>query len=160
MVSDAEVHPAVGREDAAVPSRALQRLLDAAKAAGPHERISYRDPIASHGAVAIALVTPWLEDRALAAFAVRVVLRAGMDGDREEAIRLLQKSRTKVPPIVREDVKLAIRQLEQLIPDAPWHSSGQTARTAGSPDLRHPRPRRVAATKVPVRRPRDPEDLP
>lgn len=160
MVSDPEIHQTERGEAAAVSSPALQRLLDTAKAAGPHERIYYRDPIASHGQEAITAVTPWLTDRVLAAFAVRVVLYAGADGDREEAIRVLHKNRTQVPPFIREDVDLAIRQLQQLIPDASSHSSGQTARTAGSREARHPRPRRVAATKVAARRLGDPEGLP
>lgn len=159
MVSDAEVHPTKRAEAAAVPSPALQRLLDAARSASPHERIGYRDRIASHGQEAIAAVTPWLTDRVLAAFAVRVILYAGAAGDREGAIHILHKSRTRVPAFIREDVHLAIRQLQQHLPDGSWHSSGQTGRTARSSDVAHPRPRRAAATKV-VRRTQDPGGMP
>lgn len=156
MVTEQEAPPLEAVEAVSVPSPALQRLLDAARVASPYERIGYRDPIAAHGREAMTAVTPWLSDRVLAAFAVRVILYAGVIGDHESAVRVLQTSRSKVPPIVREDVDSAIRQLHQLMPNASWHTSDRTPRShAPSSDV-HGRPGRVAA-KASAQPPRHPD---
>ena len=150
MVTDQEAPPLEAVEAVMVPSVALQRLLDAARAASPYERIGYRDPIAAHGEEAITAVTPWLSDRVLAAFAVRVVLYAGAVGDHEAAVAVLRKGRREVPGFVREDIDSAIRQLHELMPYASW----QTTRHA---TVRHdvqPRPRRApvrARARTPLR---------
>ena len=61
-------------------SGALAALLADARDADPTHRIDLRDPIAAHGAAAIEAVGPWLKEPALAAFAIRVIARAGQDG--------------------------------------------------------------------------------
>lgn len=113
MVGHAKAAMVTQGADVAAPLPALEGLLDRARSAAPNERISFRDLIAAYGADGIASVTPWLADRVLAAFAVRVVLKVGVEGEREQAIRVLQKSRTVVPPSVKSDVDFAIRQLQQ-----------------------------------------------
>jgi hypothetical protein len=92
-------------------SPTLRVLLEAADTAGPHERIQYRDPIARHGLAAIEAMTPWLVDRRLGAFAVRVITRVGENGDRDHAITVLRRSRTKAPPYVQADINAALRRL-------------------------------------------------
>ena len=157
MVTEQEAPSQHAVEDAPVPSPALQRLLDAASTATPSERIGYRDPIAAFGPEAITAVTPWLSDRVLAAFSVRVILHAGAVGDREAAVRVLQKGRSKVPWFVREDIDAALRQLYQLMPDHPWRTSGHTTQPHVPSDDAHPRPRR-ATTGQSTRRPSHPDD--
>ena len=92
-------------------SRTLRRLLQAADSAGPHERIRYRDPIARHGPAAIEAMTPWLVDRRLGAFAVRVITRVGENGDPDHAVTVLRRWRTKAPPFVQSDINAALRRL-------------------------------------------------
>jgi hypothetical protein len=112
----ADVAAADRRAPAIDPPPGLQMLLDRARSAGPRDRITYRDPIARYGQAAMTAVTPWLSDRVLAAFAVRVIQRAGADGDGEAAIGILKRARAAVPPHVREDVEFALRQLQGLPP--------------------------------------------
>jgi hypothetical protein len=125
----------------------LQRLLDAARSAGPRDRISYRDLIASYGGAAITAVTPWLADRVLSAFAIRVIQYAGANGDCETAIRTLKEGRASVPPFCREDVDYALRQLFKLLPVTSGHveppESVQRPRSAAA----SPRPRRAASPR-------------
>ena len=151
MVTDQEAPPPEAVEAVMVTSSALQRLLDAARAASPYERIGYRDPIAAHGGEAITAVTPWLSDRVLAAFAVRVILYAGVVGDHEAAVAVLRKGRPEVPGFVREDIDSAIRQLHELMPYDSWHT---TKHATERHDVR-PRPRRApvrATARTPLRK--------
>ncbi len=161
MVTDQEAPPLPleAGEVVPVPSPALQQLLDAARAATPFERIGYRDPIAAHGEGAIVAVTPWLSDRVLAAFAVRVILHAGAVGDREAAVGVLRKGRPRVPWFVRADVDVAIRQLHQLMPDATWHTAGDLIQPHVPSDGAHPRPRRATVKAAPKGR-SHPDDAP
>jgi hypothetical protein len=90
----------------------LSALVREAQAASPADRIVWRDRIAAYGRRAIEAVRPWLTDPALAAFAIRVIERAGAEADRSEAIRVLRSSRSKVPPLVKGDVDWALRRLQ------------------------------------------------
>jgi hypothetical protein len=92
-------------------ARDLHGLLASAAGAGPTERIEWRDRIAAHGASAIAAVRPWLSDPRLAAFAIRVIERAGQDGEREAALSTLRGARRKIDPRVRPDLDWALLQL-------------------------------------------------
>ena len=157
MVTEQEATSQDAVEDAPVPSPALQRLLDAASTATPFERIGYRDPIAAFGPEAITAVTPWLSDRVLAAFSVRVILHAGAVSDHEAAVRVLQKGRSKVPWFVREYIDAALRQLYQLMPDHPWRTNRHPLPLHAPLDDAHPRPRR-AAIRVSTRWPSHPDD--
>ena len=89
----------------------LTGLLEDARRAAPDSRILLRDPIAAFGPRALAGVTPWLEDPVLSAFAVRVILRVGEQGDPATAASLLRRARTQVPEGVRGDVSWALERL-------------------------------------------------
>jgi hypothetical protein len=89
----------------------LAALLEHARAATPARRIESRDGIAAYGASGIEGVRPWLVDGALAAFAVRVIERAGINGESALASKVLRSARATVPPGVTEDVVWALQQL-------------------------------------------------
>jgi hypothetical protein len=110
----------------------LVELLEDARTAAPGRRIELRDPIAAYGVPAIEAVQPWLQDDRLAGFAVRVIERAGVDGERAAATTVLRAARTKVPENVRTDVDWALERLKTTRPEKP-------ARTADAPA---PTPRR------------------
>lgn len=142
MVTETKADTAAAIE----PPSGLQLLLDRARSAGPHDRIAYRDPIARYGQAAMTAVTPWLADRVLSAFAVRVIQCAGANGDGGTAIGILKRGRATVPPFVREDVEFALRKLQGLPPV----SSGQAKQPqAGQhpPVPAAPRPRRATSPR-------------
>lgn len=92
-------------------AQGLDRLLDCAKRAGPADRIAWRDPIAAHGAAAIDALTPWLASPTLAGFAIRVIERAGANGEQEVARRALRRARPRLDVHLCADVDWALRQL-------------------------------------------------
>jgi hypothetical protein len=87
---------------------ALAALLAEAKDADPAHRIDWRDPIAAHGAAAIEAVGPWLKDPTLAAFAIRVIARVGLDGEREAAQATLRQARRRLDARLRADADWAL----------------------------------------------------
>jgi hypothetical protein len=89
----------------------LTALLDEARQAPPDRRIEWRDRIAPYGARAIEAVRPWLATPVLAAFAVRVIERAGKSGDRELAARVLRSARREASPPIRADIDWALARL-------------------------------------------------
>jgi hypothetical protein len=93
-------------------SGALAALLADAREADPAHRIDLRDPIAAHGAAAIEAVGPWLKEPALAAFAIRVIARAGLDGERDVALATLRGARRRLDPRLRADVDWALGVLK------------------------------------------------
>jgi hypothetical protein len=93
-------------------SGALDTLLADARDADPTHRIDLRDPIAAHGAAAIEAVGPWLKEPALAAFAIRVIARAGQDGERDLASTTLRQARRRLDPRLRADVDWALNVLK------------------------------------------------
>jgi hypothetical protein len=92
----------------------LSTLLREAETASPMNRIEWRDKIAAHGARAIEEVRPWLQSPILAAFAVRVIERAGLAGESLLATEVLKSARSKVPAPVKGDVDWALRRLRML----------------------------------------------
>lgn len=92
----------------------LPALLEAAQSAPPDHRIEWRDQIAAHGAPAIEAVRPWLVDDSLAAFAIRVIERVGLDGEAELAARALRAARKHVPAGVEGDVDWALVRLREV----------------------------------------------
>lgn len=78
--------------------------------AQPGERIRYRDPIAAQGFAAIWAVSPWLDDPRLAAFAVRVIAKAGAE-HRVEAIEALRRARLAAVAEIGGDIDFALEQL-------------------------------------------------
>jgi hypothetical protein len=93
-------------------SGALAVLLADARQADPTHRIDLRDPIAAHGAAAIEAVGPWLKEPALAAFAIRVIARAGLGGERETALAALRGARRRLDPKFRADMDWALGVLK------------------------------------------------
>lgn len=116
---------------------ALVTLLARAEGADPAHRIDLRDDIAAHGAAAIEAVTPWLKVPALAAFAIRVIARAGLAGDREAAQAALRQGRRRLDERLRADIDWALASLKVARP-APQATPAPAARTL---------PRRVEAPR-------------
>jgi hypothetical protein len=90
----------------------LDQLLSRAAAAPPNTRIELRDDIAAFGARAIEAVQPWLADRALCRFAVRVICRVGEQQDRQRATAVLRDALGD-PSVAadREDLAFHLRRL-------------------------------------------------
>ena len=89
----------------------LVSLLEEAQVASPDHRILWRDRIAPFGTRAIDGVEPWLTNGVLAAFAVRVILRVGQQGEPKAAAKVLRSARRRVPPQVQGDVEWALASL-------------------------------------------------
>jgi hypothetical protein len=127
----------------------LATLLAEAREADPANRIDWRDPIAAHGAAAIEAVGPWLKDPALAAFAIRVIARVGLDGERETAQAILRQARRRLDARLRADADwaLGVLRIERPAePPAPRRTTAAPLRTesprySGGPRKASPRPR-------------------
>lgn len=89
----------------------LADLLRTASTASRFDRINYRDAIASHGAAAIEAIKPWLADPSLAAFAVRVIARAGAQGSQADAVRAFNDARGGASDVIRGDIDAALDSL-------------------------------------------------
>ena len=89
----------------------LALLLEEARTAPPASRIEWRDRIAAFGPKAIEGVRPWLSSPVLAAFAIRVIERAGAAGEAALATQVLRSARTTVPPAISADIDWALRRL-------------------------------------------------
>jgi hypothetical protein len=89
----------------------LALLLEEAKTASPASRIEWRDRIAAFGPQAIEGVRPWLSSPALAAFAIRVIERAGAAGEATLAAQVLRSARTTAPPAAAGDIDWALKRL-------------------------------------------------
>lgn len=89
----------------------LSSLLKEAEQASRVDRIEWRDRIAAHGKDAIDAVKPWLESQALSAFAIRVIERAGTNGQIKLATQVLRSARSRVPERARGDVDWALQGL-------------------------------------------------
>lgn len=127
--------------------RPLVELLELAAKADPSDRIQWRDPIAAHGSAGIEAVTPWLVDPALAAFAIRVIARAGAEGERQAAQTALRQARRRLDPRFRADLDWALSVLKVgpapvvAAPRRPTLASTRvtTARMSTRPRSRSPR---------------------
>lgn len=89
----------------------LSALLSKAGTATPDRRIELRDRIAAHGAPAIEAVRPWLANPILAAFAIRVIERAGTNGEASQAVEVLRSARSTMPAVVKGDLDWALKRL-------------------------------------------------
>lgn len=127
---------------------ALATLLARAEDADPAHRIDLRDDIAAHGAAAIEAVTPWLKVPALAAFAIRVIARAGLAGDREAAQGALRQARRRLDTRLRADIDWALATLKVARPEQAPAVNRPQARTA-----RVERPRYSSGPRTQARRP-------
>jgi hypothetical protein len=109
---------------------ALASLLARAEGADPAHRIDLRDDIAAHGSAAIEAVTPWLKVPALAAFAIRVIARAGLDGNREAAQAALRQARRRLDARLRSDIDWALASLKVARPAPERVTTAAAARQA------------------------------
>jgi hypothetical protein len=127
-------------------SGALATLLADAREADPTHRIDLRDPIASHGAAAIEAVGPWLKEPTLAAFAIRVIARAGQDGQRDIALSTLRGARRRLDPRLRADVDwaLSVLKVEKIPEPLPVKPSTQAPARIERPRTTSRRPRSSA----------------
>jgi hypothetical protein len=89
----------------------LAEALVVARAASRMERIEYRNRLAAFGTAAIEAVRPWLGESEYAAFAVRVIARAGAAGPRDAAIAALLAAPPGVSSSVRMDIDTALKDL-------------------------------------------------
>jgi len=89
----------------------LALLLEEARIASPANRIEWRDRIAAFGPQAIEGVRSWLSSPVLAAFAIRVIERAGAAGEATLAAGILRSARTTVPAAVAADIEWALQRL-------------------------------------------------
>jgi hypothetical protein len=114
-------------------SAKLTELLEKAKAASPHDRISFRDPIAKYGDSAVKEMSTWLRDGVHPSFAVRVIGKAGEFGASESAIAALRAARPKASPYLRTDMDEALVRLGA---GPSRGGSGAESKAPVQPDLR------------------------
>jgi hypothetical protein len=130
----------------------LATLIDRAEHADPADRIDLRDPIAAHGAAAIDAVAPWLKVPTLAAFAIRVIAKAGLDGERDAAQATLRAARRRMDARFRPDTDWALSVLRVAPPS---HAAAGPAATRRPAALRKVEAPRYADGSRPLRsRPR------
>jgi hypothetical protein len=89
-------------------------LLEEARTATPAARIGERDRIADFGTLGIDAVKPWLSDAVLAAFAIRVIERAGVIGEPKYAATTLRSARKKVPASIMGDLDWALQRMRDI----------------------------------------------
>lgn len=94
-------------------AESLDVLLRQARSASRNDRITLRDPIASHGLAAINAVGSWLADPELWRFAVRVIGRAAEHGARGEAAAALRSAAVGAPVDRRAEIDAELRRLGQ-----------------------------------------------
>lgn len=128
---------------------ALAKLLKRAEDADPATRIDWRDPIAAHGAAALEALTPWLKVPTLAAFAIRVIARIGLDGERSAAQATLRQARRRLDERLRGDVDWALASLRVERPAQP----PAVQRTLSAAAKRTERPRYSGGPHTRARRP-------
>jgi hypothetical protein len=114
----------------------LSALLQEAESASPMCRIEWRDRIAAHGVRAIDGVRPWLASPRLAAFAIRVIERAGTNGEAALAAQVLRSARSTMPPAVKSDVDWALQHLRRRSRPGPATAPPPTAKPSAKP-VRH-----------------------
>lgn len=128
----------------------LSVLLKEAESSSPLHRIEWRDRIAAYGARAIQGVRPWLGRPIVSAFAIRVIERAGTNGETTLAIEALRSARSRVCPAEKGDIDWALHRLRLLDKQA----SATTRRTPPPPPARPvsgERPRRTTSARRGVR---------
>jgi hypothetical protein len=89
----------------------LDRLVAAATAATPNDRIAFRDPIAAHGPAAVAAMRPLLASPTMRSFAIRVIEASAANGGRAEAITALSSMPKGTPPHIVADADAALGRL-------------------------------------------------
>lgn len=89
----------------------VARLLERAQAAGPNDRIGFRDQIARAGQPAIRAMEQWIALGIHPGFAVRVIEAAGRLDWSIEARAALRRAQSAADPAIRVDIAEAIRRL-------------------------------------------------
>lgn len=112
----------------------LEGLMAAARNASPSDRISWRDPIAAHSPDCIDAIAPWLQEPRFAAFAIRVIERAGSLGQPGHAVAVLRRARPRMAEAVRGDVDWALRQIRAATDPAPRPAAHGSSRPAPHPE--------------------------
>lgn len=118
----------------------LLALLTEAESASPTHRIEWRDRIAAYGDRAIEGVRPWLSSPVLAAFAIRVIERAGSNGDAPQATQVLRSARSGMPPAVKGDLDWALQQLRQSAAQSETPTAAPPPTRSSAKPLRRERP--------------------
>jgi len=100
------------------PMTDLDALLMKAREADPGDRIDLRDEIAAHGEAAIEAMNDWLGDPRLAAFAIRVLERAGQSPTHRPAVLEVLDAidRDELPPHLQSDLNRALGSLGVAVP--------------------------------------------
>jgi hypothetical protein len=96
-------------------------LLDQVRDADGLTRFELREKVVAYGAAAIGPMSDWLDDRELAAFAVRVLERIGSaPAQLRPVVRALSGGYDKARPVIASDIETALRNLgsKLLRPDA------------------------------------------
>jgi hypothetical protein len=94
------------------PMMTLEEVIAGGLAADGLTRIEWRDRIAEHGAAAIDVVSPWITDPKLSAFAVRVIEATAKFGERDAAISALMSVRRVAPDAtIVGDIGAALQRL-------------------------------------------------
>jgi hypothetical protein len=133
------------------PLMELAALLAEARDAGPVRRIEWRDRLAGYGERAIDAVKPWLGDPALAAFAIRVIERAGEEGQAEVATKVLRSARKVAPANVQGDLDWALARIKVAMRPAPIPQPSAATLRAGAVSPTRALPRSAGPAR---RRPR------
>jgi hypothetical protein len=109
----------------------LDQLIAEAGQADLSTRINYRDGIAAYGEMAIPVMSAWITDPELGAFAVRVLQRIAQDASlRARVIRVLANAdRQSLSPGVARDVDAALAALRPTGPRPTSRSGPNTSRT-------------------------------
>ena len=90
----------------------LEKLLAGASDADGMDRMGFRDRIATHGAAAVASLTPWLDDPDRRAFAIRTIARAGRIPEaKDAAVAALFSVRDAAPAYLQRDIDEALATL-------------------------------------------------
>ena len=94
-------------------SLGLDETLEAASAAEPADRISYRDAIAGFGTQAVEPMSGWTHDERLGAFAVRLLERLAGRSDAfiASTAALNEAIRSGASPAIRDDARDALERL-------------------------------------------------
>lgn len=126
----------------------LALLLEEARTASPANRIEWRDRIAAFGPPAIEGVRPWLSSPVLAAFAIRVIERAGAVGGATLATQVLRSARTTVPPAAAADIDWALQRLRVTSQAADTSGASPGAPKTATPVQSGPIRRRCTAPRT------------
>ncbi len=124
-----DTSPSLGADTAGPhidPDESIDRLIDAARAASPMDRVTYRDPIVSYGTEGLPALIQMAND-GLGAFAVRTITKVGETSAKYEAAEALRQiDRSRVSAAVSNDIDEALARL------APREAARKSRPSAGA----------------------------